>query len=72
MPFTGFVYLISIFGGFISDSYAGRFNTIVGSSVLYIIGEYVLWLPYTYHNEQYKYTFTLSVGSGDVRRPFSR
>uniref|UniRef100_A0A0B6ZE32 Major facilitator superfamily (MFS) profile domain-containing protein n=1 Tax=Arion vulgaris TaxID=1028688 RepID=A0A0B6ZE32_9EUPU len=40
--FSGFVYLLSILGGFISDSYAGRFLTILGSSFLYIIGAVLL------------------------------
>jgi peptide/histidine transporter 3/4 len=40
--FSGFVYLISVFGGFISDSYAGRFRTILYSSFLYIIGAILL------------------------------
>ncbi|XP_059167062.1 solute carrier family 15 member 4-like isoform X2 [Physella acuta] len=41
--FGGFVYLIPIIGGFVSDSYIGRFRTILISSCVYIIG--TIFLP---------------------------
>ncbi|BFZ03584.1 hypothetical protein BsWGS_06623 [Bradybaena similaris] len=40
--FSGFVYIVPIFGGFIADAYAGRFVTILVSCVLYIIGTLVI------------------------------
>ncbi|XP_005095839.3 solute carrier family 15 member 4 [Aplysia californica] len=36
--FSGFVYLIPIIGGFLADSYFGRFKTILGSIAIYMIG----------------------------------
>jgi peptide/histidine transporter 3/4 len=40
--FSGIAYIIPIIGGFISDSFAGRFKTIFGCSILYIIGTLLL------------------------------
>ncbi|BFZ17940.1 hypothetical protein BsWGS_20979 [Bradybaena similaris] len=41
--FAGIAYVIPILGGFIADSYLGRYKTILGSSCIYIAG--VLLLP---------------------------
>ncbi|KAH9519707.1 hypothetical protein Btru_070692 [Bulinus truncatus] len=40
--FGGFVYIIPIIGGFLSDSYLGRFKTIWISSCIYIVGTFLL------------------------------
>ncbi|CAH1794597.1 unnamed protein product [Owenia fusiformis] len=40
--FTGTVYFIPLFGGYIADSVAGRFNTIWGSGLIYIVGTLML------------------------------
>jgi len=37
---TGTVYIIPVFGGYIADSLAGKFNTILGSGLIYILGKY--------------------------------
>ena len=42
--FTGTGYAIPIFSGFIADSFIGQFNTIYGSSLIYIIGSIALVL----------------------------
>ncbi|KAK0040052.1 solute carrier family 15 member 4 [Biomphalaria pfeifferi] len=40
--FGGFVYIIPIIGGFLADSYLGRFKTIWISSLIYIVGVFLL------------------------------
>ncbi|XP_028770008.1 protein NRT1/ PTR FAMILY 5.4-like [Neltuma alba] len=40
--FIGVSALFPLLGGFIADSYLGRFNTIVASSVIYLLG--MIWL----------------------------
>ncbi|KAL8604549.1 hypothetical protein ACOMHN_015833 [Nucella lapillus] len=36
--FSGMVYLMPLVGGVISDSFAGKFRTIVGAAVIYLLG----------------------------------
>lgn len=40
--FQGTCYLIPLFGGWLADAYLGRYNTIFGSSLLYVAGTIVL------------------------------
>nr|KAI8731472.1 solute carrier family 15 member 4-like [Biomphalaria glabrata] len=40
--FDGFVFIIPIIGGFLADSYLGRFKTIWISSLIYIVGVFLL------------------------------
>ena len=40
--FPGTCYFIPVFGGWLADSYTGRFNTIFGSSLLYLVGTLLL------------------------------
>ncbi|OWF40362.1 solute carrier family 15 member 4-like [Mizuhopecten yessoensis] len=40
--FSGTVYLIPVIGGYISDSYAGKYNTILGSGLIYLLGLFLL------------------------------
>ena len=35
---SGTVYIVPVFGGYVSDSFAGKYNTILGSGLLYILG----------------------------------
>ena len=35
---AGTVYIIPVFGGYIADSLAGKYNTILGSGFIYILG----------------------------------
>lgn len=36
--FSGSVFIVPIFGGYLSDAFAGKYNTIFGSGLIYIIG----------------------------------
>ena len=38
----GTCYLIPLFGGWLADAHLGRFNTIYGSSLLYVVGTILL------------------------------
>lgn len=40
--FAGTVYIIPVFGGYVSDSFAGKYNTILGSGLVYILGLFLL------------------------------
>ncbi|XP_077999201.1 solute carrier family 15 member 4-like [Glandiceps talaboti] len=40
--FTGTSYFVPVFGGFIADSIAGKFNTIYGSALIYFAGASLL------------------------------
>ncbi|KAJ7372472.1 hypothetical protein OS493_018979 [Desmophyllum pertusum] len=40
--FQGTCYLIPLLGGWLADTYMGRFNTIYGSSLLYVVGTLLL------------------------------
>lgn len=40
--FQGTCYLIPLFGGWLADAHLGRFNTIYGSSLLYVVGTILL------------------------------
>ncbi|XP_069122940.1 solute carrier family 15 member 4-like [Argopecten irradians] len=42
LVFSGTVYLIPVIGGYISDSYAGKYNTILGSGLIYLLGLFLL------------------------------
>uniref|UniRef100_A0A0B7A556 Major facilitator superfamily (MFS) profile domain-containing protein n=1 Tax=Arion vulgaris TaxID=1028688 RepID=A0A0B7A556_9EUPU len=42
LVFSGTVYLIPIFGGFVADSWSSRFNVIYGSGLIYICGLFLL------------------------------
>ena len=37
---SGTVFIIPVFGGYISDTYAGKYNTILGSGLIYLLGKY--------------------------------
>ena len=37
--FSGSVFIVPIFGGYLSDAFAGKYNTIFGSGLIYIIGK---------------------------------
>ena len=39
---SGTCYLIPLFGGWLADAYLGRYNTIFGSSLLYVAGTIIL------------------------------
>ncbi|XP_058959823.2 solute carrier family 15 member 4 [Pocillopora verrucosa] len=40
--FQGTCYLVPLLGGWLADTYLGRFNTIYGSSLLYVVGTLLL------------------------------
>ncbi|KAH9504087.1 hypothetical protein Btru_067696 [Bulinus truncatus] len=40
--FSGSVYIIPIFGGFISDAWSNRFNVIFGSGLIYLCGLFLI------------------------------
>ncbi|KAL3877158.1 hypothetical protein ACJMK2_034906 [Sinanodonta woodiana] len=40
--FTGTVYIIPVFGGFVADAIAGKYNTIFGSGLIYLLGLFLL------------------------------
>lgn len=40
--FSGTVYLIPVIGGWVSDSMAGKYNTILGSGLIYLLGLFLL------------------------------
>ena len=54
----GTCYLTPILGGWLADTHLGRYNTIFGSSLLYLIGA-VLMLPASYENSGYSKTARL-------------
>ena len=52
--FTGIAYMISVLGGWLADSYLGKFKTILLGFVIYAVGYTILPLisnsPYTHHS----------------------
>ncbi|KAK3591726.1 hypothetical protein CHS0354_019495 [Potamilus streckersoni] len=40
--FTGTVYIIPVFGGFVADAIAGKYNTILGAGLIYLLGLFLL------------------------------
>jgi len=36
--FSGTVFVIPVFGGYVADSMAGKYNTILGSGLIYTLG----------------------------------
>lgn len=42
LAFTGTSYFIPLFGGYIADTVAGKFNTIYGSALIYFVGTALL------------------------------
>ena len=44
---TGTVYIIPVFGGYVADSFAGKFNTILGSGLIYVLGK---TFPFYHHH----------------------
>ncbi|PIK49803.1 putative solute carrier family 15 member 4-like [Apostichopus japonicus] len=42
LAFTGTSFFLPLFGGYIADTIAGRFNTIYGSALLYLVGTALL------------------------------
>ncbi|XP_029189147.2 solute carrier family 15 member 4-like [Acropora millepora] len=58
LVFVGTCYLTTLLGGWLSDTYLGRYNTIFGFLLLYIIGA-VLMLPVSYEDISYSKTARL-------------
>lgn len=54
--FTGTGYAIPILSGFIADSFIGQFNTIYGSSLIYVIGSVALVLVAAPYNLPFSIT----------------
>lgn len=42
LAFTGTSYFVPVFGGYIADTVAGKFNTIYGSALIYFVGAAIL------------------------------
>ncbi|XP_045211600.2 solute carrier family 15 member 4-like isoform X2 [Mercenaria mercenaria] len=42
LVFSGTVYLIPVIGGYVADSLAGKYNTILGSGLIYVLGLFLL------------------------------
>ncbi|KAJ8318802.1 hypothetical protein KUTeg_003893 [Tegillarca granosa] len=42
LVFSGTVYIIPVFGGYVADSLAGKYNTILGSGLIYVLGLFLL------------------------------
>ncbi|CAJ2638810.1 unnamed protein product [Trifolium pratense] len=64
---VGVSSIFPLLGGFIADSYLGRFNTIIISSLIYLLGMIVLTLSVTVlKNKKLFFTalYVLSVGNG--------
>lgn len=40
MSVAGTVYLIPVPGGYVADSLAGKYNTILGAGLIYALGKY--------------------------------
>lgn len=40
--FSGTVYIIPVIGGYVADSFAGKYNTILGAGLIYILGLFLL------------------------------
>ncbi|XP_011456907.3 solute carrier family 15 member 4 isoform X2 [Magallana gigas] len=40
--FTGTVFIIPVIGGYIADTLAGKYNTILGSGLIYVLGLFLL------------------------------
>ncbi|XP_053384813.1 solute carrier family 15 member 4-like [Mercenaria mercenaria] len=43
LVFSGTVYLIPVIGGYVSDAFAGKFKTILGSGIIYVAGLVLLF-----------------------------
>ena len=41
LVFSGTAYFVPLFGGWLADSYLGKYNTIYGSLLIYLVGKYV-------------------------------
>ena len=39
LVFSGTAYFVPLFGGWLADSFAGKYNTIYGSLLIYLIGK---------------------------------
>ena len=50
---AGTCYFVPVFGGWIADSMIGRFNTILGSALIYVVGEYT---KTNGHTDRYRQT----------------
>ena len=48
---TGTSYIVPVFGGYIADSVAGKYNTILGAGLLYTLGQYINVSVFCYPNE---------------------
>ncbi|XP_062579966.1 solute carrier family 15 member 4-like isoform X2 [Saccostrea cucullata] len=42
LRFTGTVFIIPVIGGYIADTLAGKYNTILGSGLIYVLGLFLL------------------------------
>jgi dipeptide/tripeptide permease len=38
---TGTVFIIPVIGGFIADTIAGKYNTILGAGLIYLLGKVI-------------------------------
>ena len=54
----GTCYQTTLLGGWLADTHLGRYNTIFGSSLLYVIGA-VLMLPVSFEDISYSETARL-------------
>ncbi|XVF82271.1 hypothetical protein PTKIN_Ptkin16aG0032600 [Pterospermum kingtungense] len=70
---VGVSYIFPLLGGFIADSYLGRFKTIIASSVIYLLGTVLLTLSVSviprHYREAVFYTalYIIAIGEGGHR-----
>lgn len=58
---TGTVYIIPVVGGYIADSIAGKYNTILGSGLIYVLGKLSYKLNLCNKSQKFTIKFNITI-----------